>query len=296
MKTKNGETEMIHVKRPRKNAIKTRLPDTGVGVARARIGSTASGNGSGGNAGASGNGSGGNASASGAAGSGSTGVGDRPTLTTDRSSRNDSTLPKPPAVPAVPAQDSKHPNIGSGIRTAKRNAAASADSTHAETKTAKDSSVRVEESAPKKSRFKEYRDKVKKEEDSALIASYIVALVDGLVKANVDESAAMTKEERELIEPPLSRLLTKLSPEMQEAIQTFSDPVILISGLISYGSRVTAIYNEKKKMKANEVRAIETPPAPQTEAKEEKKETPPMTLNISDQIIQAQFARATGIQ
>lgn len=78
-------------------------------------------------------------------------------------------------------------------------------------------------------------------DDAALSASILIGVLDSAAQALVGEMAALTLNERNLIEEPLARIMDRLSPEVVERIQKFSDPMLLLFGLGLWGMRLYKI-------------------------------------------------------
>lgn len=78
-------------------------------------------------------------------------------------------------------------------------------------------------------------------DDAALAASVLIGVLDSAAQAMVSADAALTLNERNLIEEPLARIMDRLSPEVTEKIQTFSDPILLAFGLGLWGMRLYKI-------------------------------------------------------
>lgn len=55
----------------------------------------------------------------------------------------------------------------------------------------------------------------------------------------IGPKAAMLPEERRQIEPPLGRILARLSPQAATLVATFADPLMLGVGIVAYVTRVT---------------------------------------------------------
>ncbi len=55
----------------------------------------------------------------------------------------------------------------------------------------------------------------------------------------------MNKLERQSIEDSLSNILARMEPQALEAISQWTDPLVLVMGLISWGTRVARIMQER---------------------------------------------------
>jgi hypothetical protein len=98
-------------------------------------------------------------------------------------------------------------------------------------------------------RRRKAREQISKENEktSAQTAIVFVVLLDGLVASVFGDEARMTEGEREMITPPLTRILARLEPATADIIDRWADPIVLLFGFIAYGSRVYALQQEKRK-------------------------------------------------
>lgn len=99
----------------------------------------------------------------------------------------------------------------------------------------------------------------KEAKQTALI---ILTMIDGLVCMFYGSSASMNDYEREMMEPPLERMLMRLDIVSAEALSKWSDPLLFLMGLTAWISRVTREKDEAKARKEAE------PPPEVTQAKD----------------------------
>lgn len=86
----------------------------------------------------------------------------------------------------------------------------------------------------------------------------LLAMIEGGLGMAVGPRALMTREERERIEPPLGRILARMTPAAAERIASFADPIMLGAGIVIYARRVMV-----------------TPDAPPPQARREPQNRPP---------------------
>lgn len=82
-----------------------------------------------------------------------------------------------------------------------------------------------------------------KEQAEAALSGAIVllAIVDGLAVMAWGNAARMNDTERGMITPPLERILSRLGPGINNYVSAWGDPIMLIMGLIAWGSRISRI-------------------------------------------------------
>lgn len=69
-------------------------------------------------------------------------------------------------------------------------------------------------------------------------------MLDGLMVFAFGDYAAMNEQERDMIEPPLSRMIEKIDLAENELIQRWSDPILVVFGLGLWGWRVMTMKQE----------------------------------------------------
>lgn len=79
----------------------------------------------------------------------------------------------------------------------------------------------------------------KSKESAQSTAFVLLTLLDGAVSVGLGIDAAMTDFERQMIEPPLTRMLARYT-DLSDKIAQFSDPVMLLIGLGAWGARLAA--------------------------------------------------------
>lgn len=103
----------------------------------------------------------------------------------------------------------------------------------------------------------------------------MLTMFDGLVSMSLGPECALTSRERELIDPPLQRMLARLDPTVTGAIEKYTDPLLVTMGFIAWGARVWNI--QLAKLKAARRQAERQ----QADAEEEKQpEQPPIDPNL----------------
>lgn len=70
------------------------------------------------------------------------------------------------------------------------------------------------------------------------LSNLLLGLAQGMFTAAWGPDAAFTAKERELIQPPLARLMQRLSPEDGARFSAMADPVFLAAGLLIWGMRI----------------------------------------------------------
>lgn len=107
-------------------------------------------------------------------------------------------------------------------------------------------------------------DKRKRKEQSEQTTLVLMLLIDGMVSAAFGPECAMNDAEREMISQPLTRILARMSPATSAMLDKYTDPVMLLFGVIMWGSRIAFTLRERDKEKAAEVQAAQQPePTPQ---------------------------------
>lgn len=69
-------------------------------------------------------------------------------------------------------------------------------------------------------------------------AAIILTLIDGMVQMALGPQYAMTKEERKMMADPLDRIMAKFPAARVAQYSQFVDPLLLLMGLIGWGSRI----------------------------------------------------------
>lgn len=100
-------------------------------------------------------------------------------------------------------------------------------------------------SEPVKPAPSKYRRK-QAEEKSAQTAYMLLVILNGLVVAQFGDECSMTDTDRELIEKPLARIMARLDEETSEAVDKWIDPVMLMFGVMAWGSRVYRIESDRR--------------------------------------------------
>lgn len=97
-------------------------------------------------------------------------------------------------------------------------------------------------------------DKVLEEQAQTALSAAVVliAILDGLAVMAWGDAAKMTPVESGMITPPLERILARLGPALNNQVSAWGDPIMLLMGLIAWGSRISRTNRLK-----------ETPPEPE---------------------------------
>lgn len=90
---------------------------------------------------------------------------------------------------------------------------------------------------------------------SALV---ILALLDGIASMLWGSEAMMTPPEREMLSAPLERILSRMEFAQTEAVKKMTDPILLIMGLVAWGSRISR-QQAAKKPKETPIQASQRP-------------------------------------
>lgn len=141
----------------------------------------------------------------------------------------------------VAATDAATPT-GTETGTGAQTAAPSAQSTLFEVEAV---ATETEEDRRERARrqHRRYRPRADKSEagkpnPDAQTSAIVLSMLDGLVVSQLGLGAAMQEHERAMIEPPLTRMLGRMTPDQRAAVERYSDPVMMLWGLAVYGSRV----------------------------------------------------------
>jgi hypothetical protein len=88
-------------------------------------------------------------------------------------------------------------------------------------------------------------------------ADVLLTITDGMTATLIGPDCVMLSNEREMIEPPLSRILERLDPLASALIEKYTDPILLTMGLAMWGLRIfqvqSAKMEEKKKTPPNKL-------------------------------------------
>lgn len=74
----------------------------------------------------------------------------------------------------------------------------------------------------------------------AAATKLLLTMVQAMTVAQLGPDAAFTSQERGLIEPPLTRILARMSPSSAKMFSAVADPILLCTGLLMWGTRVFA--------------------------------------------------------
>ncbi len=111
-----------------------------------------------------------------------------------------------------------------------------------------------------------YRTKKQREAAAAQSTLVMLTMFDGLISMSLGEECRFTDQERALIEPPLQRMLLRLDPAITGAIEKYTDPLLIVMGLISWGARVWNIQMLKMRAAREAARAAQPTPEAASES------------------------------
>jgi hypothetical protein len=96
-------------------------------------------------------------------------------------------------------------------------------------------------------------------------ADVLLTITDGMTATLIGPECVMLSNEREMIEPPLSRILERLDPLASALIEKYTDPIMLAMGLAMWGLRIWQVQSARieaqKKPKPNRLEPMPTPQA-----------------------------------
>lgn len=110
-----------------------------------------------------------------------------------------------------------------------------------EIKTALGASFEVEQTrnlAPSTIAKRAWHNKKKAKEQAAQAALTLLTILDGAIGLSLGPECQLTPDERQMIEAPLTRIMARLAPETTEAIDRWTDPILLAFGVATWGARV----------------------------------------------------------
>ena len=76
-------------------------------------------------------------------------------------------------------------------------------------------------------------------------ATYILVILEGAAMVGFGETARMSASEKKMIIEPMSRIMGRLDPGINDALQKWTDPILLVFGFATWGLRLYAIAQEK---------------------------------------------------
>lgn len=138
---------------------------------------------------------------------------------------------------------------GGGAAETERIAAertADASQTDAQTETqAQDFIAQEQQPGERRGRqSKAYKEQLKFEA-AQKTAQAILDILNGIAGSSVSPDAIMQTGEREMIEPPLTRIISRLEPDIIEKFSAISDPFAVIVGFAMWGYRVSELAQRK---------------------------------------------------
>lgn len=94
----------------------------------------------------------------------------------------------------------------------------------------------------------------------AVAASVYAVMLNGLAMTVAGPDAIMQEGERQMIEPPLARILAKMDEKTRAQVEQYSDPLMLCFGLAAWGSRIYRMEQDKRQQA--QAQEPESAPAP----------------------------------
>lgn len=77
------------------------------------------------------------------------------------------------------------------------------------------------------------------------VAGLLLSLAEGMFAAAWGPEGRFTPKERAIIEPPLGRIIARMSPGDAAKFASFADPIFLASGLLIYGMRIWTVQQSR---------------------------------------------------
>jgi hypothetical protein len=99
--------------------------------------------------------------------------------------------------------------------------------------------------SPNTAKWSKWVSKRKKKEQAAQLALTLLTILDGAIGAALGTECCLTPDEHAMIDEPLARIMARLSPETTEAIDKWTDPVLLLLGFGLWGVRVFSVIQRK---------------------------------------------------
>lgn len=101
-------------------------------------------------------------------------------------------------------------------------------------------------------------------------AAVVLSLLDGLAVMILGDQAVMNEFEKLLIAEPLERIMARMTWETGETVNRWMDPIMLVIGLITWGTRLTQVAAEKRSREQQLDDGIYGPKRQQTRAVEQR--------------------------
>lgn len=93
--------------------------------------------------------------------------------------------------------------------------------------------------------WRKWKSSKKAKEQAAQSAVVLLTILDGAIGLALGPECQMTPDEQRMISEPLSRIMARMTPETTELIDKYTDPVLLVFGLMAWGGRVFFVLQRK---------------------------------------------------
>jgi hypothetical protein len=100
----------------------------------------------------------------------------------------------------------------------------------------------------------------RQQEQAEKTAAILLSILDMAVGVSFGEEARMQEHEQEMILPPLAGIMGRLGAGTAEAIEKWSDPIVLLFGIATWGARIWSIASDRGD--DGPKRPLEVAPAP----------------------------------
>jgi len=102
-----------------------------------------------------------------------------------------------------------------------------------------------EESEPAAKPEQTYYSKKKAAAQAKETATWLLLILNGAAIVAFGEDAKMSDAEREMILEPLQRIMARIDPAVNDALQKWTDPILLLFGVATWGLRLYAIAQDR---------------------------------------------------
>jgi hypothetical protein len=76
-------------------------------------------------------------------------------------------------------------------------------------------------------------------------ATWLLMIIEGAAILGFGEDARLLPHEKRMITEPLARIMARLDPGVNDALNKYVDPILLVFGLATWGTRLYAIAEER---------------------------------------------------
>lgn len=77
-------------------------------------------------------------------------------------------------------------------------------------------------------------------------ATWLLLIINGAAVMAFGEDARMTAAEQKMILEPLSRMMARVDPAVNDALQKWTDPILILFGIATWGLRLYAIQKDRE--------------------------------------------------